>query len=106
MALVSGPEVDELVQDLQEWWNSELAWLMEQLSQGYPFGAQPLSEAEQLEEYHNLRGNPGAWQALILQREGVHRGRPDMRQVVQAELDSYVRRMQALEQKRLGGASA
>lgn len=97
MAGVGGPELDEMVTLLQEWFNESVDWMVERLSEGYPFGSTPLSELEQVARYRAMV--PEDWQALIAQREAIHRGKPNMRQLVQGDINAYVERMASLERK-------
>lgn len=100
MAGISGPELDELVDDLRDWFNAEVEYLMEALSEGYPFGSTPLSELEQLQRYRAM--NETDLQMLIQQREAVHRGKPNSRDLVQKDINAYAQHMQALQRKYRG----
>lgn len=100
MAGISGPELDEMVENLREWFTQKVDWMVERLSEGYPFGSTPLSEVEQLQRYRAM--NETDWQALIAQREQVHKGKPNSRELVQKDINAYGRHMQALERKYRG----
>lgn len=100
MSGVSGPELDELVEDLRKWFSEQVDWMVERLSEGYPFGSTPLSELEQLQRYRAMQQQD--WAALIQQREAIHRGKPNTRELVQQDINDYVGRMQTLARKYRG----
>lgn len=100
MAGISGPELDQYVEDLRDWFSESVEWMIERLSEGYPFGSTPLSELEQLTRYRAMQ--QGDWAALIQQREAIHRGKPNMRELVQKDINAYIERMKTLERKYRG----
>jgi hypothetical protein len=97
MPFVSGPELDSIVKELGEWYYRELAFLMDALEEGYPFGSTALTPTEQYLRFREM--GPDEWRELVLSLEGRFRGFPDMRERVQTAIDTYVGRMEALGQK-------
>lgn len=100
MAGISGPQLDEMVEELRVWFSESVDWMVKQLSEGYPFGSTPLSEVEQLQRFNAM--TTADWQALIGQREAIHAGKPNMRQLVQQDINDYVSRMSTLQRKYSG----
>ncbi|HXH05377.1 MAG TPA: hypothetical protein VNI83_02185 [Vicinamibacterales bacterium] len=103
MPLVTGPELDKIVAEAREWYATTRQWLIEQLSEGYPYGTKPLSPIEQLMRYMEVRMDPQAWRALVMMLEDRYRGLPDARDRVERDLQAYVRRMEALRQRLSAG---
>ncbi len=97
MPFITGPDLDAMVTDLTDWYYRELETLMEALEEGYPYGSTKLSTTEQYQRYREK--TPETWREMILSLEQRFRGFPDSRDRVQAAIDTYVARMEALGQK-------
>ena len=99
MPLVTGPSLDQVVKEAREWYAAKRTWLIEQLSESYPYGAVPLTPMDQLARYSEMQLDPASWRALVMMLEDRYRGLPDARQKVERDLQAYVRRMEALKAK-------
>ncbi len=92
MPLIAGPELGKLKEELVEWYLATRAWLIEALEEGgYPYGSHQLTPAEQLERF--LRMTPEEWNYMEGKLMERYRGRPDQRELVQADLTDYTTRM-------------
>ena len=101
MPVLTGPELDSLAKELRQWYVETRDWLVSMLETPYPYGSTPLTKDEQLEQFLSL--TPEDWQGLIAKLEERYRGLKDMRERVQADLNSYVLSMDKLRRSREGG---
>ena len=97
MALVSGPELEEIRRELAEWAANTRQFLIEQFSAGHPYGSVKKSPQEQLMDYRAMQD--ADWIQMAHQLEDLYRGLPDRDERVQADLRLYRKRMEALDQK-------
>ena len=65
--------------------------LIKALEQGTPYGAVNLTPEEQYMEFVSMQ--PEDWNALIAQLTNRYRGLPNARQLVNADLAAYTRKM-------------
>jgi SMC interacting uncharacterized protein involved in chromosome segregation len=97
MSALSGPALEEMKDELVEWMAETRLWLIEQLTEIYPYGAVKLSPFEQVIRWREMQGNPPAWEAMIRNFEEKYKGMPNKRARVQKDIDKFVSRMQLLE---------
>lgn len=100
MPLITGPQLDEIVEELKEWYLKTAEELMQALEEGYPYGSIPMSPSQQVEKFLSMTQKD--WQVLISRLAERHRGKPDVQELVQQELQDYIQRMTRLS---LGGRS-
>jgi len=100
MAIISGPELDKLKDELVEWYTATKQYLIDVLSEEYPYGSTPLTTDEQVQQYLSM--TPEDWQMLIGKLEDRFRGMPDAQQKVQQQLDNYIRSMDRMRLRRQG----
>jgi len=92
MPLIDGPELDKIKKELVEWYLNTRAWLIEAMeSGGYPYGNRQLSPSEQIERF--LQMTPEEWDYMESRLMERYRGRPNQRELVEADLKDYSRRM-------------
>jgi len=92
MPLIDGPELDKIKKELVEWYLNTRAWLIEALELGgYPYGSRQLSPSEQIERF--LQMTPEEWDYMESRLMERYRGRPNQRELVEADLKDYSRRM-------------
>lgn len=95
MAIVTGPELDNLETEVRLWYVTTRQWLIQQLlAKSHPVGNVRLSNAEQHQRYVE---NPQAAIALMEQRlMAIYRGDPKQLSKVQEGLQSYINKMNRL----------
>jgi len=91
---LSGPYFDSLVKELVEWWLDAKEFLIEALTQDYPFGSVKLTSEQQLENF--LRMDQTALEAMSARLSLRHQGHPDADKRVQKDLADFFSHMQAL----------
>jgi len=91
---LSGPYFDSLVKELVEWWLETKEFLIEALTEDYPFGSVRLTPEQQLENF--LRMDQTALEAMSAQLSIRHLGHPDADKRVQKDLADFFSHMQAL----------
>lgn len=91
---LSGPYFDSLVKELAEWWLEEKEFLIDALTQDYPFGSVPLTPQQQLENF--LRMDQTAFEAMSAKLSMRHLGHPDADQRVQNDLADFFYHMRGL----------
>ncbi len=98
MPLITGPELDSIVEELQAWYLKTAEELMQALEEGYPYGSIPMSPSQQVEQFLSMTQED--WEVLTSRLGERHRGKPDVQEIVQKELQDYIQRMTTLS---LGG---
>ncbi len=98
MPIITGPALDEIVEELKEWYLNTREMLIQALEEGYPYGNVPMSPSQQVERFLSMTQED--WQNLIARLAERHRGKPDVQDLVQQELRDYIQRMTRLS---LGG---
>jgi len=92
MPIIAGPELDKIKKELIEWYLTTREWLINTLEEGgYPYGAHELSPAEQLQKFMAM--TPEEWRYMTTKLAERYRGRPDQRELVEADLRDYTTRM-------------
>lgn len=91
---LSGPYFDSLVKELVGWWLEGKEFLIDALTEGYPFGSVPLTTEQQLENF--LRMDQTALEAMSARLSLRHLGHPDADQRVQNDLADFFTHMQGL----------
>lgn len=105
MALLNGPELDKIAETLRERWADRLDYLIDALSEDYPFGGTKRSPVEQLVQYRAMQQNQALWTPFIANLERRYAGLPNARDRVQKAIDAYVTKMQGLEAKMAAGGT-
>ena len=98
MALVSGPVLDEIVQEVTAWYIETREWLIQNLEEGYPYGSVPLSPSEQIDRFLSM--TPEDWEALTAKLTDRHRGKPDAEAQVRKDLEEFVAKMNRMTSSR------
>ena len=91
MAYITGPMVDEAVEELHKWYLDTAAALMDALSEGYPYGSVPLSPSEQVARFVSM--TPEDWKSLIAKLVERYRGQPNAEELARSDLKDYVSKM-------------
>ena len=92
---LSGPYLDSLVKELVQWWLDTKEFLIEALTEGgYPFGSEPLTSEQQLENF--LRMDQTALEAMSARLALRHQGHPDADARVQKDLADFFTYMEGL----------
>lgn len=91
---LSGPYFDSLVKELVGWWLDTKEFLIEALTEGYPFGSEPLTPEQQLENF--FRMDQTALEAMSARLSIRHLGHPDADERVQKDLEGFFHHMQGL----------
>jgi len=94
---LSGPYFDSLVKELVEWWLTTKEFLIEALTQDYPFGSVKLTPEQQLENF--LRMDQTAMEAMSAKLSLRYQGYPDADARVQKDLADFFTHMQSLSGK-------
>ena len=98
MPIITGPELDKVVQELKDWYLRTREDLIQALEEGYPYGSVPMSPSAQVEKF--LRMTQQDWEDLIDTLAERHKGKPNIQELVQQELQDYIKKMTRLS---LGG---
>lgn len=91
---LSGPYFDSLVKELVQWWLDTKEFLIEALTEDYPFGSVKLTSEQQLENF--LTMDQTALEAMSARLSLRHRGHPDADERVQKDLADFFTHMQSL----------
>ncbi|KKN26349.1 hypothetical protein LCGC14_0875630 [marine sediment metagenome] len=94
MVFITGPKIDEAVEQLRKWYLSTSAALMAALEEGYPYGSSPQSPQQQLEAFFSM--TPEGWQELASRLQLRYRGEDNVPELVRADIQEYVTRMSRL----------
>ena len=68
------------------------------MEQGYPYGSSPLNPQEQVQRF--MRMSTEDWQTLIARLGERHKGKPNIQELVRADLQGYITRMSKLAYRR------
>ena len=98
MAIINGPELDEMHDLLMQSVAELRRFIYEQISKDYPYGTVRLSTAEQLHRFRSMTEDD--WIMLRQNLERQYQGMPDQHKRVQHDLDMYVGKMRRLEANR------
>lgn len=99
MPIIAGPELDEIQQELVDWYLDTEKWLIKALEEGgYPYGSVGLTPAQQLQKFAEM--TPEEWRYMEGKLMERHRGQPNQRELVEADLKDYTSRMLRM----MGGA--
>src|SRR6266550_2030214 len=91
-SVVTGPELDAIVAQAKEWYFKERAFLIEaMLSGGYPYGATPLTPAQQFAKFQRMQ--PQDWLQLRATLMNIWKGDPNALQNTEQALNSYSQQM-------------
>ncbi len=91
MALVSGPVLDEVVQEVTAWYIETREWLIQGLEEGYPYGSTPLSPNQQVERFLSMTAED--WEVLTAKLADRHRGKPNAEALAQKDLKDFIAKM-------------
>jgi len=98
---LSGPYFDSLVEELVQWWSDTVDFLVEALTEVYPFGSTKLTPEQQLENFLAMKEED--WLALKAQLALRYQGYPDAEERIQNDLADFLVYMDGLH-RRLSGA--
>ena len=101
MAIVSGPELDKIRDELVEWYNTTRQWLIGELTNDYPYGTIKVSPEEQYSKYLSML--PEDFLRMRAALMNVHRGSPNALDKVDQDILRYRNRMESIG-RRLGYA--
>jgi len=94
--VLSGRQLDEVVEQAVAWYYESLDFLMKALEEGpHRYGSVRLTPAEQLADY--LTMTEESWAALFARLETRYQGFPDSRKRVEEAAGKYVKRMETLK---------
>lgn len=97
MPVVSGPQLDEVVEEVKEWYSTMRQWLIERLEEGgHAYGNIKLTQEEQVQKV--LSWGPEDWQKLYRQRLERYRGLEDADDRAKADVQRFMVRMSHLIQ--------
>ena len=92
MPIITGSELDKVKSDLVTWYLTTRDWLIKALEEGgYPYGTHELTPAEQLQKFMEM--TPEEWRYMTGKLAERHRGKPDQRELVEADIRDYTTRM-------------
>ena len=91
MAIITGPALDEIVQELTVWYIDTRERLIQALEEGYPYGSTPLTPSEQVDRFMSM--TPEDWEALTNKLADRHRGKPKAEELVRKDLEEFVAKM-------------
>lgn len=96
MNLLSGPELDALVETARKRYVEERIWLIKRISDPYPYGTIPVSEEEQYNNFLNVQNNPERINQIRAAMFRIYRGHPDVINIIDTELNRYFVRMEEI----------
>lgn len=94
MAILSGPELQKVSDELKKWYAETRLELIKEMSQGHAFGSRRLTPNEQAQRF--IEARPEDYEALIIKLNDKYRGLPNSYDLVNAELARYVSHMISL----------
>jgi len=98
MAIITGPRLDEMSEQLVDWYLKTRDELVSVMEQGYPYGTVPLSPQEQVERFTSMTSED--WQVMATRLAERYRGRPDAQERARADIQLYITRMAKLAYRR------
>ena len=98
MAIITGPKLDEMSEQLVDWYLKTRDELVDAMEQGYPYGNVPLNPQEQVERFTSMTSED--WQVMATRLAERYRGRPDAQELARADIQLYVTRMAKLAYRR------
>jgi len=98
MAIITGPKLDEMAEQLVAWYLKTRDELVDAMEQGYPYGAVPLSPQEQVERFLSMTSED--WQVMATRLAERYRGHPNAQERAQDDIRSYITRMSKLAYRR------
>lgn len=97
MPLITGKQLDEVVEEMTEWYTTTRQWLMERLEEGgYAYGNIKLTQAQQIQRVAGWTAED--WQALYRKRLDRYRGLPDANERAKKDVQNFLIRMARLMQ--------
>ena len=103
MAILSGPELDKLVERLKVWYAKTRLELIELLSTPYPYGSVRLTPDEQVERFQLMTEDD--WAAMQAGFANKYRGLPDQEQRVEQDMQNYQNYIARLAERRIPSGS-
>lgn len=100
MPVLSGEQLENVREQATQWYVEMRQKLIKALEQGTPYGAVQLTPEEQYMQFVGMQ--PEDWSALIAQLTNRYRGLPNQRQLVNADLAAYTRKMMEYRSKASG----
>lgn len=98
MVELGAEALESLMKEAAAWYAKTRLWLIEQLeADGYPYGATPKPEEQQLLEFLNM--TPLDWQQLFDQFKERYRGLPDAYPRAVKDIDSFRNDMRKIHEK-------
>jgi hypothetical protein len=91
MPLITGPSLDELAKELSQWYIDTREFLIQAVSEGYPYGSDPLTPRQQLEKFMSM--TPEDWQDMTAKLIDRHRGKPDAEALARKDLEEFTNKM-------------
>ena len=88
MPILSGPRLDKLRTEVEEWYFDMRQRLIKELEAEYTYGSVPLSPDEQLEKF--LTMTPEDWQEVAQRLANKYRGMPDQEELVKKDIQDFV----------------
>ena len=91
MSLISGPELEKIVNSAALWYANIRLGLIQALEEDHPYGTHKLSQTEQLINFEQM--GPNEMSQMIAQLYDRYRGLPDAQERVNRDLAAYIARM-------------
>ena len=91
MPLITGPTLDELAKELTAWYIETREFLIQALSEGYPYGSVPLTPTEQVEKFMSM--TPEDFKELTAKLLDRHRGKPNAEALARQDLEEFTAKM-------------
>lgn len=95
--LLNGPDLEKVVDEIRTWYVEERLRLLSAMTTPYPYRSKPITPEEQFSYYKTL--TPAQWQQMRMALMRMFQGHPNASAMVDEELLTYQRRMEAIAQK-------
>ncbi len=89
--IITGPKLDQVAEELRQWYLTTRAKLIEVLEEGYPYGSVPLTPQQQVEKF--LAMTPEDLQVLMAKLVERHRGEPNAQELARKDVEDYISKM-------------
>lgn len=97
--LITGPELDAVVEEARKQYNADRQYLISQLAKPYPYGTVPTTPEEQYQSFMLNSPNPQYWLQMRQALYRIYKGTEDPINKVETEIARYVKRMETVGMK-------
>ena len=88
MSLLSGPQLNKLKAEVEEWYFSMRQRLIAELEAEYAYGHVPLTPDQQLERAQSM--TPEDWQEVTQNLANKYRGMPNQEELVKKDIQDFI----------------